>query len=141
MTMGKKFIALGMYESGRLQVFFNTCAEGVVIPEHVRAYPQGQFDYGAELPIPIPDLVIDDSGISATLSFNRTPFKTFLPWGAVFLMMAGTADMRGHMAWPKDMPQQTVEAKADAQVVAGGAGSASSLPAKRERPDWLKLVD
>lgn len=33
--------------------------------------------------IPIPDLRADSTGISATLSFDQTPHKTFVPWTAV----------------------------------------------------------
>lgn len=145
MTKGKKLIALGMYESGRLEVFFNPRAEGVVVPEHVRAFVQTKFDYGEELPIPIPDLVIDDAGISATLSFNREPFKTFLPWAAIFLMMAGTSDMQSNAVWPKDVPKPLVESvredsAEEAQVAAVGTSAAPASSAKRERPAWLTLV-
>lgn len=41
------------------------------------------LDYGLNMPIPIPDLKVDESGISATLSFGREPFATFVPWEAV----------------------------------------------------------
>lgn len=41
------------------------------------------LDYGLNMPIPIPDLKVDESGISATLSFDREPFVTFVPWEAV----------------------------------------------------------
>lgn len=146
MTKGKKLIALGMYESGRLEVFFNPRADGVIVPEHIKGHVQAKFDYGTEMPIPIPDLSIDDTGISATLSFDRVPFKTFLPWAAVFLMMTGTADMQSNAVWPKDVPRTLVERvdedKAEeAQAVAGGTSAGATAPAKRERPAWLTLVD
>jgi hypothetical protein len=35
------------------------------------------------MPIPIPDLKWDTRGISATLSFDQSPFATFVPWEAV----------------------------------------------------------
>ena len=41
------------------------------------------FEYGLDLPVPIPDLKITDEGISATLSFSREPHPTFVPWEAV----------------------------------------------------------
>ena len=41
------------------------------------------FEYGLDLPIPIPDLKITDAGIEATLSFSREPHSTFVPWDAV----------------------------------------------------------
>lgn len=36
--------------------------------------------------VPIPDLDIGDDGVRATLSFDRTPFKTFVPWGCIRAM-------------------------------------------------------
>lgn len=41
------------------------------------------LNYSFTFPVPIPDLKIDDTGISATLSFNRIPCATFVPWDAV----------------------------------------------------------
>jgi hypothetical protein len=51
--------------------------------------------------VPIPDLVIDDDGISATLSFNRTPFLCRVPWTAVFALVG--PDKLGKV-WPEDAP-------------------------------------
>ena len=47
------------------------------------------LSYGLDMPVPIPDLVVDDAGISATLSFSREPFKTFVPWEAVVGIWGG----------------------------------------------------
>ena len=59
----------------------------LVIPEGVR--PEADqctvFEYGLNLPVPIKDLELSESGISATLSFSRTPHRTFVPWEAVAL--------------------------------------------------------
>lgn len=41
------------------------------------------FEYGLNLPVPIPDLEITDKGIEATLSIGRKPCWTFVPWDAV----------------------------------------------------------
>jgi hypothetical protein len=38
---------------------------------------------GYRMTIPVPDLELDDRGVSATLSFDRAPFRCFLPWDAV----------------------------------------------------------
>lgn len=62
---------------------------GVQLPKDV-ALVDGivMLDYGLHLPIPISDLATDGGGISATLSFNRTPHKTYIPWGSVYIMAA-----------------------------------------------------
>jgi hypothetical protein len=59
--------------------------ERLVVPAPV-VPPEGTaqvLSYGLDMPVPILDLVVDDSGISATLSFSHSPFKTFVPWEAV----------------------------------------------------------
>jgi hypothetical protein len=54
---------------------------GLIAPSFLQ-YPT-VFRYGLNMPNPIPDLVCDEHGISATLSFNQTPHETFVPWAAV----------------------------------------------------------
>lgn len=41
------------------------------------------LEYGLDMPIPISDLVVNNEGVAATLSFSREPFKTYVPWHAV----------------------------------------------------------
>ena len=41
------------------------------------------FEYGLNLPVPIDDLEIMETGIRATLSFSRMLRPTFVPWEAV----------------------------------------------------------
>jgi hypothetical protein len=41
------------------------------------------LSYGLHMPVPILDLAATDDGISATLSFGRSPHATFVPWEAV----------------------------------------------------------
>lgn len=57
---------------------------GLIIPDYLRN-EEGPLilRYDAEPAIPIPDLELAQSGISATLSFQRTPYKTFVPWEAI----------------------------------------------------------
>jgi hypothetical protein len=41
------------------------------------------LEYGLEMAVPISDLTITDAGVTATLSFLRSPYATFVPWEAV----------------------------------------------------------
>ena len=61
---------------------------GLRVPNIVRpcAGQTTTFEYGLNLPVQIPDLVITDEGIRATLSFNRMPSRTFVPWEAVIMV-------------------------------------------------------
>jgi hypothetical protein len=55
------------------------------VPESVRpkARETTTFEYGLNLPVPIDDLEIMETGIRATLSFSRMLRPTFVPWEAV----------------------------------------------------------
>lgn len=57
---------------------------GLDVPKHLR---EGEHPlvlrYDVAPAIPIPDLELRADGISATLSFDRTPWKTFVPWEAI----------------------------------------------------------
>lgn len=66
---------------GRVRVVVLPKCAGVVLPlgDHTHVI----LDYDLNFEIPIPDLEVDDRGISATLSFDRSPFKTFVPWESV----------------------------------------------------------
>src|SRR5690606_2959116 len=60
---------------------------------------------GLDMPIPITDLTVDDRGIGATLSFQRSPHYCFAPWDSVF----GLLGDQGHgMVWPEDLPPELV---------------------------------
>ena len=58
---------------------------GLLVPDSVLP-AEGEacvLTYGLDSPVPIPDLRTDSLGIHATLSFSRTPCRTFVPWEAV----------------------------------------------------------
>lgn len=70
----------------------------------------------------IPDLVVDDAGVTGTLHFSGRPHACFMPWRAIF---GASADGRG-VLWVENMP-------------AGPApGEAPVVPPVPESP--LKLV-
>jgi hypothetical protein len=67
----------------------------VVLPEAVKAKwdtlkGKGSnlivLEYGLDMPVPIDDLRTTDEGVFATLSFDRSPFSTFVPWESVIAM-------------------------------------------------------
>ncbi|MDB4971462.1 MAG: Stringent starvation protein [Myxococcales bacterium] len=116
---------------------------GVRLPPRFLSEAHLRLDYGYGFAPPIPDLEIGDDGISATLSFSRVPFPTFIPWTAVYLI----ADFDGSGAiWQEDIPS-------DLKLTAppDGAEGAPGLktpppedkppePPKKPRPSHLKLV-
>ena len=65
------------------------CHPDVVLPETIKT-PEWRekkkaitLEYGLDMPVPIIDMVTTDVGVTATLSFSREPFATFVPWAAV----------------------------------------------------------
>jgi stringent starvation protein B len=85
--------------------------DGVVVPAHLKGEAHLVLQYGNDLPIPIPDLQIDENGVSATLSFARTPWPTVVPWTAVYVVTS--PDGRG-VLYQEDVP-------GDVSVIAAGA--------------------
>lgn len=75
---------------------------GVIVPPNLRQEAHLVLQYGHDLPIPIPDLEIDDYGVRATLSFSRLPQLTVVPWSAVYVVVCN--DGRG-ILFAEDVPE------------------------------------
>jgi len=87
---------------------------GVVVPAHLRNEAHLVLQYGHDLPIPIPDLEVDEQGVRATLSFSKTPQRTFVPWEAVYVVAC--LDGRGilyHDDVPEDVSIMTARPPGD----------------------------
>ena len=111
---------------------------GVQLPARFSGQAHLRLDYGYGFTPPIPDLVIDDEGIRATLSFNRVPFSTFIPWSAIYLI----ADFDGNGAvWQEDIPSD-LKMEQDAGGAPPSATPKEPEPPepKKPRPSHLKLV-
>lgn len=98
--------------------------DGVVVPAHLKGEAHLVLQYGNDLPIPIPDLQIDENAVSATLSFARTPWPTVVPWTAVYVVTS--PDGRG-VLYQEDVP-------GDVSVIAAGAGDGAAAEAAK-RPN------
>jgi len=73
------------------------------VPAWFKRQPQLVLQVGLNMPVPIPDLRVDEEGMSCTLSFNRSPFFCVVPWSSVYAMVGD--DGRG-MVWPEDVPPE-----------------------------------
>src|SRR4051812_19987185 len=91
---------------------------GVVVPQPLRGEPHLVLQYGHDLPIPIPDLEVDDYGVRATLSFSRAAHRTVIPWSAVYVVACD--DGRG-VLYSEDVPP-------DVTVIAARATSDAPPP-------------
>ncbi|HEX8791836.1 MAG TPA: ClpXP protease specificity-enhancing factor SspB [Polyangiaceae bacterium] len=102
----KKEVALALLERSNdkgIYVHLDPRQAAVVVPPWFKKQPQLVLQIGLNMAIPIPDLRLDDEGMSCTLSFNRSPFFCVVPWTSVFAIVGD--DARG-MVWPDDVPAE-----------------------------------
>lgn len=122
----KKEVALMLLESSDVFIHLDPRKDHVVVPIHLRKQPHLILQVGLNMPVPIPDLEVDDDGISCTLSFNRSPFWCKLPWHSVYALVS--KDARG-MVWPDDVPPEVAVKFVKQPGDASGEAKAPSTPA------------
>lgn len=113
--------------------------KNVVVPQQFTGQAQLVLQVGLNMAIPIPDLDIDEEGISCTLSFNHRPFWCRMPWSAVYALVG--EDGRG-MIWPQSVPPElavqdgrpklravsSTKPRADREPTAGAGAAARPTP-------------
>jgi stringent starvation protein B len=99
----KKEVALALLERSNVDIYLDPRATGVMVPLQFRKEPRLILKIGLNMPVPIPDLRVDEDSMSCTLSFSRTPFYCVVPWSSIFAMVG--EDGRG-MVWPDDVPRE-----------------------------------
>lgn len=97
---------LEMLATGRLiNVHLNPAIDGVLIPQHLAKDTEVVLAFGYGCATPIPDLVVDNAGISGTLSFSRKPVFVFIPWESVFIL-AYDGDLSGRVVGEKPVKKE-----------------------------------
>jgi stringent starvation protein B len=99
----KKDVALVLLEGPSMFVHLDPRRDEVAVPKWFKNQPQLVLQIGLNMVVPIPDLEVDEEGISCTLSFNRAPHWCHLPWTAVYALIG--EDGRA-MIWPEDVPPE-----------------------------------
>lgn len=120
----KKEVALALLERSSVHVHLDPRGTAAVVPPWFKKQPQLVLQIGLNMPVPIPDLRLDDQGLSCTLSFNRSPFYCVVPWASVFAMVGD--DGRG-MVWPEEVPPEIAKQPAPPQK----ADTAVAAPARK----------
>jgi stringent starvation protein B len=125
----KKEVALALLERSSVYVHLDPRQTAAVVPPNFKKQAQLVLQVGLKMAVPIPDLRLDDDGISCTLSFNRSPFFCVVPWSSVFAMVG--EDGRG-MVWPDDVPAE-VTRQAQGRAEAPVRKDAPKITRPRER--------
>src|SRR5690554_3397570 len=111
----KKDVALALLEHSTVFVHLDPRKDDVRVPPWFKKQPQLVLQVGLNMPVPIPDLTLDDEGLSCTLSFSRTPHFCKVPWPAVYALVGENG--RG-MVWPDDVPAEVAAQAQPAQAKA-----------------------
>jgi stringent starvation protein B len=104
----KKDVALALLQGSSLYIHLDPRKSEVVVPLHFKKQAQLVLQVGLNMAVPIPDLQVDDEGVTCTLSFNRNPFWCRLPWTAIYALVGD--DKRG-MIWPDEVPAEVESAQ------------------------------
>lgn len=139
----KKDVARALLLQGTVFVHLDPRLPSVVVPGWLTDRPQLVLQIGLDMPIPIPDLRVDDAGVYGTLSFSRQAVTCSVPWEAVFAMVGD--DGRG-MVWPGSVPAEiAVEIEREARRGKNGKGlgprAAPSLEPSSEHRPALEVVE
>jgi hypothetical protein len=132
----KRDVAKMLLRKGSLFVHLDPRASDVFVPPWLRHQAQLVLQVGFDMPIPIPDLRVDDDGVFGTLSFSRNPFTCAVPWHAVFALVGDEG--RG-MVWPESMPPEiAAEVEREAMRSKLGGDSGRDVEAPRSRGDFIR---
>ena len=87
-TKKKQDVVLEYFAEGKMiLVGFCPRRPGVSVPAKFRDNPTMALSVGLNMPVPVPDLIVDDNGIFGTFSFERQPFRCRVPWHAVYMIV------------------------------------------------------
>jgi hypothetical protein len=87
----------------------------------------------------VTDDMLDDVGVSGTLTFAGQPFHVALPWTAVYAAMV-EGEQRGTV-WPEDVPEDVLTGGGDPPAPMPVPAMEEPPPPRAKRQSHLKLVD
>jgi stringent starvation protein B len=136
----KKDVARALLLRGSVFIHLDPRLDQVVVPERLRLQPQVVLQVGLDMPVPIPDLRVDDAGIYGTLSFKGAPFTCFVPWDSVFALVG--EDAKG-MVWPTEVPQEIASEMRDEPRAQAALGQMTPEipPPSGEQADVVDLFE
>ena len=106
---GKKDVLLAFLQRGVAMVHLDARRPGVSVPVQYR--DEAHLRLNLSYRYGIPDMVIGDEQVRATLSFGGYPFYCIVPWEAVFGV---TSHASGDgQVWPQDLPVEVANSAED----------------------------
>ncbi len=132
----KQAVMLELLREGYAFVVLDARRPGVSVPPHLAGNSGLVLQFAYDMPVPIRDLTVDQAGIRATLSFQRSPHACVIPWDAVYVLHDGEG--RG-VQFPTDAPADL--SADDVEAAPAAEPPPAAKPGKKPRPSHLKLVD
>lgn len=76
-----------------------------VVPSYLRERATVTFQVGYDMPVPIPDLTVNDVGVMGTLSFHGNPFHCMVVWDDVWALTCPTRNLKFNfdVEWPESV--------------------------------------
>ena len=146
LNASKKQAVLDMLATGTVvSLSLDARCRGVVVPtEYV--YQHGLvLQIGMNVLLNIPDLNVDDNGITCTLSFNRRGIWCHIPWAALWAI---TPSIGPSKLWPESMPPEAINPDAlraaeKAKAVKAHAQAKATSPKKRNSklPKGWRIIE
>jgi stringent starvation protein B len=128
----KREAFLAFLAEGWVSLHLDARRPGVDVPPAFSDQAHLVLQYGRDMPIPIPDLEVTDTGVVATLSFARNPHRTQIPWSAVYIVAC--TDGRG-VIYAEDVPEEVSLLGPPAEKAeAKSEGDEAVSPADAETP-------
>src|SRR5690606_35679283 len=130
------FLAFGI-----TRVVVNGTHPLIKLPEYLLGNPEVRLDLSYNCGLNLP-MSLDDDGIRAVLSFNKTPFSCFIPWDALWLVASQDSSKPHLILFTESVPPSVqkevdvVRRRASFKVIEGGTEEEISPP----RTGHLRLV-
>lgn len=105
-TLSKRDALESLLGHGDVLIQLDPRVAGVDVPPDLHDQALLVLRIGLDMPVPIPDLSITNTGIRATLSFNRQPYCVDVPWRAVFGMVSEGGQ---GLLWTRDVPDEVMQ--------------------------------
>lgn len=115
-----------------VQVFLDPRRHGVGVPDYLRADDSVCLKYSYQFAVPM-DLVADELGIAATLTFSGGATRTFVPWTAIRYVFASAETTRKAIErLAREDKKKTLRLVADDEKPPEGPAGEAEAAARRE---------